>query len=43
MGASMATTAFIVRDSANLMDLVALGAALAGCETTIDRLPIQMR
>ncbi|MFJ4198677.1 hypothetical protein ACIP2Y_03470 [Streptomyces sviceus] len=30
MGASMATTAFVVRDSAGLMGLVALGAALSG-------------
>jgi hypothetical protein len=30
MGVSMATTAFIVRDSAGLMGLVALGAALSG-------------
>ncbi|MER5837546.1 hypothetical protein ABT116_44100 [Streptomyces sp. NPDC002130] len=30
MGASMATTAFVVRDSAGLMGLVALGAALTG-------------
>lgn len=30
MGESMATTAFVVRDSAGLMGLVALGAALSG-------------
>ncbi|WSQ08652.1 hypothetical protein OG604_13210 [Streptomyces sp. NBC_01231] len=30
MGVSMATTAFVVRDSAGLMGLVALGAALSG-------------
>ncbi|MFD9393335.1 hypothetical protein ACFWBB_22220 [Streptomyces sp. NPDC060000] len=30
MGASMTTTAFVVRDSAGLMGLAALGAALAG-------------
>ncbi|MGW1727476.1 hypothetical protein ACWCQK_31735 [Streptomyces sp. NPDC002306] len=30
IGASMATTAFVVRDSAGLMGLVALGAAFAG-------------
>ncbi|MFD9107967.1 hypothetical protein [Streptomyces bottropensis] len=30
MGASMATTAFVVRDSAGLMGLVALGAAFGG-------------
>lgn len=30
MGEAMATTAFVVRDSAGLMGLVALGAALAG-------------
>ncbi|MDQ0955422.1 hypothetical protein QFZ24_009345 [Streptomyces phaeochromogenes] len=30
MGASTATTAFVVRDSAGLMGLVALGAALSG-------------
>ncbi|MET7654510.1 hypothetical protein [Streptomyces sp. NPDC005486] len=30
MGEDMATTAFVVRDSAGLMGLVALGAALAG-------------
>ncbi|MFG2350158.1 hypothetical protein [Streptomyces phaeochromogenes] len=30
MGASMATTTFVVRDSAGLMGLVALGAALSG-------------
>ncbi|MEV7076201.1 hypothetical protein [Streptomyces sp. NPDC093990] len=32
MGASMATVAFVVRDSAGLMGLVALGAALAGSQ-----------
>jgi hypothetical protein len=30
MGASMATTAFVIRDSAGLMGLAALGAALGG-------------
>lgn len=30
MGASMATTAFVVRDSAGLMGLAALGAAISG-------------
>jgi hypothetical protein len=30
MGGGMATTAFVVRDSAGLMGLVALGAALSG-------------
>ncbi|MEV0935499.1 hypothetical protein ACIBMX_44600 [Streptomyces phaeochromogenes] len=32
MGVSMATTAFVVRDSAGLMGLVALGAALSGSQ-----------
>jgi hypothetical protein len=32
MGVSMATTAFVVRNSAGLMGLVALGAALSGSQ-----------